>query len=130
LSSCGPRSSATKKAFWRRYEGEVISKQFLALPAAWRETRRLKPEDEAHAAAVAYAPVIFQKHVLAVADLRVTAVAGELFAAATDVRDAEYPQDVRLNFAAKYEPHDRRNRSRVKNAQTSVQNDARSFPSI
>jgi glutathione synthase/RimK-type ligase-like ATP-grasp enzyme len=94
------------KAFWRRYEGEVIYKQFLALPAAWRETRRLKPEDEAQADAVAHAPVIFQRHVPAVADLRVTAVAGEVFAAATDVRNAEYPQDVRMNLAAKYEPHD------------------------
>jgi len=94
------------KVFWRQYDGEVIYKQFLALPAAWRETRRLKPEDEAQAAAVAHAPVIFQKHVPAVADLRVTAIAGEYFAAATDVRAAEYPQDVRLNLGAKYEPHD------------------------
>ena len=51
------------RAFWRRHEGEVIYKQFLALPAAWRETRRLKPEDEAEADAIAHAPVIFQKHV-------------------------------------------------------------------
>jgi glutathione synthase/RimK-type ligase-like ATP-grasp enzyme len=94
------------KAFWRRREGDVIYKQFLALPAAWRETRRLKPEDEAHADAIAHAPVIFQKHVPAVADLRVTAIAGELFPAATDMRNAEYPQDVRFNLAAKYEPHD------------------------
>jgi glutathione synthase/RimK-type ligase-like ATP-grasp enzyme len=93
-------------AFWRRHEGEVIYKQFLALPNAWRETRRLKPEDEAHAEAIAHAPVIFQKHVPAVADLRVTAIAGELFAAATDVRNAEYPQDVRYNLAARYEAHD------------------------
>jgi glutathione synthase/RimK-type ligase-like ATP-grasp enzyme len=94
------------KAFWRRYEGEVIFKQFFALPEAWRETRRLRPEDEAQAAAVAHAPVIFQKHVPAVADLRVVVVAGELFAAAADVRNAEYPQDVRMNLSAKYEPHD------------------------
>jgi glutathione synthase/RimK-type ligase-like ATP-grasp enzyme len=94
------------RVFWRRYEGEVIYKQFLALPAVWRETRRLKPEDEAHAEGIAYAPVIFQKHVPAVADLRVTAVAGELFAAATDVRNADYPQDVRFNLAAKYASHD------------------------
>ena len=94
------------KAFWRRYEGEVIYKQFFALPEAWRETRRLRPEDESQAAAIAYAPLIFQKHVPAVADLRVIAVAGELFAAAADVRNAEYPQDVRMNPSAKYEPHD------------------------
>jgi len=94
------------KAFWRRHDGKVIYKQFFALPTAWRETRRLKPEDEAQADAVAHAPVIFQQHVPAVADLRVTAVAGEFFAAATDVRNADYPQDVRMNLAAKYAPHD------------------------
>jgi glutathione synthase/RimK-type ligase-like ATP-grasp enzyme len=98
--------AADAKTFWRRHEGEVIYKQFLALPTAWRETRRLKAEDEAHAEAVSWAPVIFQRHVPAVADLRVTAVAGELFAAAADVRDAEYPQDVRMNLDAKYEAHD------------------------
>ena len=87
------------KAFWRRHEGEVVYKQFLALPTAWRETRRLKPEDEAQAEAVAHAPVIFQRHGPALADLRVTAVAGEFFAAAADVRNADYPQDVRLNLA-------------------------------
>ena len=94
------------KTFWRRHEGEVVYKQFLALPTAWRETRRLKPEDEAHADAVAHAPVIFQRHVPAVADLRVTAVAGELFAAAADVRNGEYPQDVRMNLDVKYEAHE------------------------
>ena len=94
------------KAFWRRYEGEVVYKQFFALPEAWRETRRLRPEDEAQAAAIAHAPVIFQKHVPAVADLRVIVVAGAVFTAAADVRNAEYPQDVRMNPSAKYEPHD------------------------
>ena len=94
------------RVFFRRYEGEVIYKQFIALPNSWRETRRLTPEDEVQADSIAYAPVIFQKHVSAVADLRVTAVAGAFFAAATDVRDAVYPQDVRMNLDAKYAPHD------------------------
>jgi glutathione synthase/RimK-type ligase-like ATP-grasp enzyme len=94
------------RAFWREHDGEVIYKQFIALPDSWRETRRLKPEDEAHAASIAHTPVIFQKHVPAVADLRVTAVEGEFFAAAADVREAEYPQDVRMNINAKYEVHE------------------------
>jgi hypothetical protein len=34
------------RAFWRRHEGEVIYKQFIAFPDAWRETRRLRPENE------------------------------------------------------------------------------------
>ena len=60
------------RTFWRRYEGEVIYKQFIALPDSWRETRRLKPEEETQADSIAHAPVIFQKHVPAIADLRVT----------------------------------------------------------
>jgi glutathione synthase/RimK-type ligase-like ATP-grasp enzyme len=94
------------RAFWRQHEGEVIYKQFIALPDSWRETRRLKPEDEVQADSIAHAPVIFQKHVPAVADLRVTAVGGVFFAAGTDVREAEYPQDVRMNLDAKYLAHE------------------------
>ncbi len=55
---------------------------------------------------VAHAPVIFQKHIPAVADLRVTAIGGAFYAASTDVRDAEYPQDVRMNLETKYQAHD------------------------
>jgi glutathione synthase/RimK-type ligase-like ATP-grasp enzyme len=91
--------------FWRKYDGEVVYKQFLALPDAWRETRRLRPEEEALVESVRLAPVIFQRYVEAVADVRVTAVGDELFAAATDVRKAAYPTDVRLNVDARYEAH-------------------------
>jgi glutathione synthase/RimK-type ligase-like ATP-grasp enzyme len=94
------------RAFWRKHEGEVIYKQFIASTDAWRATQRLSPEDEAHAESIAYAPVIFQKHVPAVADVRVTVVGREYYAAATDVREADYPQDVRMNLDAVYEAHD------------------------
>jgi glutathione synthase/RimK-type ligase-like ATP-grasp enzyme len=94
------------RVFWRQYEGEVIYKQFIALPDTWRETRRLTPADEAQAESISHTPVIFQKHVPAVADIRVTAVGGEFYAAATDVREADYPQDVRMNVDAKYVPHE------------------------
>jgi glutathione synthase/RimK-type ligase-like ATP-grasp enzyme len=94
------------RAFWRKHDGEVIYKQFIALPDAWRATQRLRPEDEAQAESIASAPVIFQKHVPAVADLRVTVVDGEFYAAAVDVREADYPQDVRMNLDAVYEVHD------------------------
>lgn len=93
------------RSFFRKHQGEVVYKQFIALPNSWRETRPLKPEDEAQADSIAYAPVIFQKHVHAVADLRVTAIAGEFYAASTDVRAAAYPQDVRMNLEAKYSAH-------------------------
>jgi glutathione synthase/RimK-type ligase-like ATP-grasp enzyme len=94
------------QAFWRAHEGEVIYKQFIGLPGSWRETRRLCRNDEMQAEAIAHAPVIFQRHVPATADIRVTAVGGVLFAAAADVRHGEYPQDVRMNLDVKYEAHD------------------------
>jgi len=94
------------RAFFRQHDGALIYKQFLALPNSFRETRRLRPEDEAFADSIALAPVIFQRHVPAVADLRVTIVGNEVYAAATDVRNGDYPHDVRLNLDPKYEPHE------------------------
>lgn len=88
------------------HPGQVIYKQFVALPHTWRETRRLTEADMALAHSVALAPVIFQRHVPAVADLRIIAIGETLFAAATDVSDGEYPQDVRFNANAKYKPHE------------------------
>ena len=94
------------REFWRRHDGQVIYKQFLALPDAWRETRRLKPEEADLADSIRLAPVIFQRYVEAIADLRVIAVGDRLFAAAADVRAAAYPTDVRVNLDAEYKPHD------------------------
>lgn len=93
------------RAFWRAHPGEVIQKQFVAMPATWRETRRIGAADEMHAQSIAHAPVIFQRHVAAVADLRVIAVGKQLFAAETRLDDLPYPQDVRMNAAARYVPH-------------------------
>lgn len=93
-------------AFWRACDGNVIYKQFLALPDAWAETRRLgETETKVADAAIQLAPVIFQRHVAAVADLRVTIVGDEIFAAAVDVRDLDYEVDVRLNLNAKHVAH-------------------------
>ena len=92
--------------FWRQHEGDVIYKQFIAMHNAWRETRRLKPKEVGLAQAVRFAPVIFQQYVEAVADIRVIAIGQELFAASTDVRNADYPVDVRMNLDAHYEAHE------------------------
>ena len=92
-------------AFWKRHDGRVIYKQFLALPETWRETRRLQPQDADLVAAVRWAPVIFQRYVEAEADIRVTAIGDELFAAAADVRTASYPTDVHLNLDVVYVAH-------------------------
>lgn len=97
---------AQARSFWRRYEGRVVYKQFLALPETWRETRHLADADEVHAATIAYAPVIFQEAIDAIADIRITMIDGKIFAAATDVRDCEYPWDVRMNLNSKYKPHE------------------------
>jgi glutathione synthase/RimK-type ligase-like ATP-grasp enzyme len=91
--------------FARRHEGNVIYKQFIALPDTWRETRRLGAEEVKIIETVRLTPVIFQSYVEAVADLRVTVVGDEFYAASTDLRKAEYPVDVRLNLDMRYEPH-------------------------
>jgi len=95
------------RAFWRQCDGDVIYKQFLALPEAWSETRRLgEAETKVGDAAIRLAPVIFQQRVAAVADLRVTIIGDEVFAAAVDVRDLAYDVDVRMNLNANYVAHE------------------------
>ena len=91
--------------FWQRHGREVIYKQFRALPDAWRETRRLREEDLAFADAIDVTPVIFQRFVEAVADLRVAVIGEEIFAAAADTRGGEYPVDFRFNMGLKWEAH-------------------------
>jgi glutathione synthase/RimK-type ligase-like ATP-grasp enzyme len=91
--------------FWQRHKGEVIYKQFKALPATWRETRKLRDEETALLESVRMAPVIFQRFVDAVADVRVTIVGDEIFAGSTDPRKGAYPVDFRYNPELKWEKH-------------------------
>ncbi|MGB6743622.1 MAG: hypothetical protein WBE38_08185 [Terracidiphilus sp.] len=93
------------REFWQRYPGEVIYKQFKALQETWRETRKLREEETALAESVRLAPVIFQRFVDAVADVRVTIVGDEIFAASTDPRKGAYPVDFRYNPELKWERH-------------------------
>jgi glutathione synthase/RimK-type ligase-like ATP-grasp enzyme len=94
------------RAFWRECGGDVIYKQFIALPEAWSETRKLgEAETKVADETIRLAPVIFQRRVAAVADLRVTIIGDEVFAAAVDVRDLDYDVDVRLNLNAKHVAH-------------------------
>jgi glutathione synthase/RimK-type ligase-like ATP-grasp enzyme len=95
------------REFWRACDGDVIYKQFVALQEAWSETRRLgEAETKVADAAIRLAPVIFQRRVAAVADLRVTIIGDEVFAAAVDVRNLAYDLDVRMNLDAKHVVHD------------------------
>jgi glutathione synthase/RimK-type ligase-like ATP-grasp enzyme len=93
------------RAFWREHNGDVIHKQFVALPGTWRETRRLRPDDESLADAISLAPVIFQEYVEAVAELRITIVGQRVFAAAVNLGSASYPADVRFNLDLCHEIH-------------------------
>ena len=93
------------RCFWNEHPDEIIYKQFIALPEAWRETRRLNNEDRDKAEAIRLAPVIFQHYVSAVSDLRVIEIGDELFAASTDVEQQSYPEDVRFNSGVRYVPH-------------------------
>jgi len=90
--------------FWRRYPGEVVYKPFLQTFQAWRETRVLRPAEEALAEAVRLAPVLFQRYVPAGVDLRITAIGDRLFAAEAQ-NTADYEVDVRFNTAVTYRPH-------------------------
>jgi glutathione synthase/RimK-type ligase-like ATP-grasp enzyme len=93
------------RAFWAACDGDVIYKQFLALPEAWCETRRVGTREETLADSIRLCPVIFQRRVAAVADLRVTVIGEEIFAASVAVDQLEYDVDVRLNLSARYVAH-------------------------
>jgi glutathione synthase/RimK-type ligase-like ATP-grasp enzyme len=93
------------RAFWARYPGEVIFKTVIATPYAWRETRTLRPEAAALAHTIRLAPVIFQRYIPAVVDLRITAVGTRLLAAEVHSQQGDYPVDVRANRNLVYRPH-------------------------
>ncbi len=76
----------------------TVYKPFKGAEVAWRETRILKRRELSLLEKVKYAPVIFQEYIEAVADLRITAVGGQLFAAAIDLRKSSYPQDFRMDL--------------------------------
>lgn len=93
------------RAFWAACGGDVIYKQFLALPDAWSETRRVGKQESSLAESIRLCPVVFQRRVSAVADLRVTVIRDDIFAAAVAVDELDYDVDVRLNLAARYAVH-------------------------
>ena len=97
---------AEARAFWAACDGDVIYKQFICLPEAWSETRKLgEAETKLTEESIRLAPVIFQRRVSAVADLRVTIIGDDIFAAAVDVRTLAYDVDVRMNLDAQHVRH-------------------------
>ncbi len=74
----------------------VIYKAFSGTEQAWRETRLLKTEELQSIDKVRYAPVIFQRHIPAQADLRITVIGDQVFACAIDSRNTDYTVDFRM----------------------------------
>ena len=76
----------------------TIYKTFLASEQCWRETRVVKPEELTMLDSVRLAPVIFQEYIPAAADLRVTVVGEQIFAAAICVAPEGYSVDYRMDM--------------------------------
>ena len=93
------------QSFYDSCDGDVVYKQFLALPDAWRETRRLEIGAIRADDNLRLCPVIFQRRIAAVADLRVIIIGEAVFAASVAVDRLAYDVDVRMNLDAQYVPH-------------------------
>lgn len=78
----------------------TIYKAFSATERAWRETRLLRSEERAHLDAVRLAPVIFQEHVRADIDLRITMIGDEVFPAEILSGETDYHVDFRMTMHA------------------------------
>ncbi len=76
----------------------TIYKAFSATERAWRETRLLKPEERAQLDAVQFAPVIFQEHIKADIDLRITVIGEEIFPAEILSGETDYHVDFRMTM--------------------------------
>lgn len=78
----------------------TIYKAFSATERAWRETRLLRPEERAHLDAVRFAPVIFQEHIRADIDLRITMIGDAIFPAEIRSGETDYHVDFRMTMHA------------------------------
>ncbi len=76
----------------------TIYKAFSATEQTWRETRLLKPEERTQLQAVRFAPVIFQEHIRADIDLRITVVGDEIFPAEIQSGKTDYHVDFRMHM--------------------------------
>ena len=94
------------RAFIAAEGGEVIYKTFTATESTWRETRLLRTNEAELLDAVRFAPVIFQQHIPATADLRVTMVGDAIYPAAIRVPPGAYAYDFRMTMGgAAITPH-------------------------
>ena len=79
---------AAARAFYARHGGEVVFKAFNQHGLLWQPTRRMQEADLAYLGLLDCAPVIFQRHVAGVRDIRATVVGGEVFATEFDIEAA------------------------------------------
>jgi glutathione synthase/RimK-type ligase-like ATP-grasp enzyme len=77
---------------------KTVYKSFSATYAAWRETRRMRPEELDVIDMVRVAPVIFQEYVPAGVDLRITVIGDEVFPAAIQTEETDYQADFRMSL--------------------------------
>ena len=76
----------------------TIYKAFSATEQSWRETRLLRPEERAHLGALRFAPVIFQEHIRADIDLRITIIGDAIFPAEIISGETDYHVDFRMTM--------------------------------
>lgn len=96
---------AARAFIGRRPGARTIYKTFVATEESWRETRVLRPEELDLLDAVRLAPVIFQDYVEAVADMRVTVVGPETWAAEIVPAPGGYEADYRMDLpGARFRP--------------------------
>ena len=80
--------------------GKVICKSFSATEADWRETRLVLEDELANLENVRFAPVIFQRYIEAIYDLRITMVGNDIFPAAIYSQETEYTVDCRMDIGS------------------------------
>jgi hypothetical protein len=77
------------RTFFDRHRGEVVYKAFNQRGLIWLPTRRLTAGDLVHLDTLRFAPVIFQRLIEGVRDIRVTVVGDDVFATEFAIENAD-----------------------------------------
>jgi hypothetical protein len=83
--------------FWRQEDQAVVYKAFNERGIAWCPTRRLNQDDLRLIDHIRHAPVIFQRLVPGIRDIRVTVIGKRMFATEFDIQEME-PVDYRVDM--------------------------------
>jgi len=96
-ATCITNSPERAQQFVDEYGLEsTIYKAFSGTERAWRETRKLQPNELDLIDSVNFAPVIFQEYIEAEADLRITVLGDNIFPAAIYSQETSYAVDFRM----------------------------------